>query len=56
MFRAAFPLLGLLLVAYFVTGPLGVPIAFVTGAAALALLAVAGRWTRGAGAVIPSRR
>lgn len=54
VFRAAFPLLGLLLVAYFVTGPLGVPIAFVTGAAALALFAVAGRWTAGGrGAVIP---
>ncbi|MCP8896486.1 arsenic transporter [Shinella daejeonensis] len=44
VFRTAFPLLGLLLVAYFVTGPMGVPISFVTGAAALVLLAVAGRW------------
>ena len=44
VFRAAFPLLSLLLVAYFVTGPLGVPIAFVTSAAALVLLAIAGRW------------
>ncbi|GGE16740.1 arsenical pump membrane protein [Aureimonas endophytica] len=53
VFRTAFPLLGLLLVAYFVTGPLGVPIAFVTGAAALVLMAVAGRWfTGGRGAVI----
>ena len=47
VFRAAFPLLGLLLLAYFVTGPLGVPIAAVTGAAAVALMAVAGRWGRG---------
>ncbi|WP_416357772.1 arsenic transporter [Aureimonas phyllosphaerae] len=53
VFRTAFPLLGLLLVAYFVTGPLGVPIAFVTGAAALVLMAVAGRWfTSGHGAVV----
>jgi arsenical pump membrane protein len=47
VFRAAFPLLGLLLVAYFVTGPMGVPISFVTSAAALALLVVAGRWFSG---------
>lgn len=53
VFRAAFPLLGLLLVAYFVTGPMGVPIAFVTSAAALVLLAVAGRWfSGGRGAVV----
>lgn len=54
VFRTAFPLLGLLLVAYLVTGPLGVPIAFVTGAAALVLMTVAGRWlTGGRGAVVP---
>lgn len=54
VFRTAFPLLGLLLVAYFVTGPLGVPISFVTGAAALVLLAVAGRWLSGGrNAVVP---
>ena len=47
VFRAAFPLLSLLLVAYFVTGPLGIPIAFVTGAAALVLLVIAGRWSSG---------
>ena len=46
VFRAAFPILALLLIAYFVTAPLGVPIAFVTGAAALALMAIAGRWWR----------
>src|SRR5690606_24527816 len=44
VFQIAFPLLALLLVAYFVTGPMGVPVSFVTGAAALILLAVAGRW------------
>ncbi|RZK83412.1 MAG: arsenical efflux pump membrane protein ArsB, partial [Methylobacterium sp.] len=54
VFRAAFPLLGLLLAAYVVTGPLGVPISFVTGAAALVLMAVAGRWFAGGrGAVVP---
>lgn len=53
VFRAAFPLLGVLLVAYFATAPLGIPIAFVTGAAALLLMAVAGRWfAGGTGAVV----
>ncbi|KPF72774.1 arsenic transporter [Bosea sp. AAP35] len=53
VFRAAFPLLGLLLVAYFATAPLGIPIAFVTGAAALILVAIAGRWLSGGkGAVV----
>ncbi|UYF98655.1 arsenic transporter [Halomonas sp. GD1P12] len=47
VFRAAFPLLALLMVAYFVTAPLGVPIALVTGAAAISLMALAGRWWRG---------
>ncbi|MDH4571013.1 arsenic transporter [Salinicola acroporae] len=47
IFRTAFPLLAVLLVAYFVTAPLGVPIAFVTGAAAIVLMAIAGRWWRG---------
>ena len=52
-FRAAFPLLALLLVAYFVTGPLGVPIALITGAAALVLMAIAGRWaSAGRGATV----
>jgi arsenical pump membrane protein len=54
VFRAAFPLLGLLLVAYFATAPLGIPIAVVTGAAALVLMAIAGRWLAGGrGAVVP---
>ncbi|MCU4178612.1 arsenic transporter [Bosea sp. BH3] len=53
VFRAAFPLLGVLLVAYFATAPLGIPIAFVTGAAALVLIAIAGRWTAGGqGAIV----
>ena len=53
VFQAAFPLLGLLLVAYFVLAPLGVPVAAVTGAAALVLLALAGRWHQGGrGAVV----
>lgn len=53
VFRAAFPLLGVLLVAYFATAPLGIPIAFVTGAAALVLMAIAGRWfSGGQGAVV----
>lgn len=54
VFRTAFPLLGLLLVAYFVTGALDVPISLVTGVAALVLLAVAGRWLSGGrNAVVP---
>jgi arsenical pump membrane protein len=53
VFRAAFPLLALLLIAYFVTGPLGIPIALVTGAAALILMTIAGRWlTGGRGATV----
>ncbi|MDP3258654.1 arsenic transporter [Bosea sp. (in: a-proteobacteria)] len=54
VFRAAFPLLALLLVAYFVTAPLGIPIAFVTGAAALVLVAIAGRWFNGGDGAIVS--
>lgn len=53
VFRAAFPLLGLLLVAYFATEPLGLPISLVTGIAAVALMAIAGRiWQGGRGAVV----
>ena len=51
VFRAAFPLLGLLLVAYFVTAPFGVPVSVVTCAGAAALLALAGRT-----GVIPIRK
>jgi arsenical pump membrane protein len=54
VFRAAFPLLAVLLLAYFITAPLGVPVSLVTGSAALLLTAIAGRWRRlGRGAVIP---
>src|SRR5690606_10442426 len=57
VFQAALPLLAFLLVAYFVTGPLGVPISLVTGAAALALMAIAGRWaTAGRGATMALSR
>ena len=43
VFRAALPLLGLLLVAYFVLAPFGVPVAALTGTAALVLLGLAVR-------------
>ncbi|MFG1462531.1 arsenic transporter [Xanthobacter sp. DSM 24535] len=43
VFRAAFPLLAVLLAAYFVTAPFGVPVAVVTGGGALVLLVLAGR-------------
>ena len=57
VFRAGFPLLAALLVAYFVTAPFGVPVSVVTGSGALALLALAGRRRRnGNGAAIPVRR
>lgn len=53
VFRAAFPLLTLLLVAYFATEPLGIPISVVTGIAALILMAIAGRvWQNGRHSVI----
>lgn len=44
VFTAAFPLLALLLIAYFLSGPFGVPVSFITGAAAVVLMVVAGRW------------
>ena len=47
VFRVAFPLLAFLLVAYFVLAPLGVPVSAVTGAGALLLSALAGRWHQG---------
>lgn len=53
VFRAAFPLLALLLVTYFVTAPLQIPFALVTGTAAIVLMAIAGRWWQaGKGSVI----
>ena len=57
VFKAAFPLLGVLLVAYFVTAPFAVPVSIVTGAGALVLLALAGRWMQsGRDAVIDLRK
>jgi arsenical pump membrane protein len=57
VFRAAFPLLAVLLVAYFALAPLGIPVSAVTGAAAVLLLAIAGRWYPGGGdAVVPVRK
>lgn len=56
VFKAAFPILALLLVAYFITGPLNIPISLVTGTAALLLMVVAGRWWKnGAGSVVSVR-
>jgi arsenical pump membrane protein len=53
VFRAALPLLAVVLVTYFVAAPFAVPVSFVTGAAALVLMAIAGRWwKRGRGAVV----
>ena len=52
VFKAAFPLLAVLLIAYFVTAPLNVPVAFVTCAGALVLMAIAGRWFGGGKAVV----
>lgn len=53
LFKAAFPILTLLLLAYFITGPLNVPISIVTGSAALLLMIIAGRWWKnGSDAVV----
>ena len=49
VFRAAFPLLAMLLVAYFVTAPFGIPVSMVTGSGALILLVLAGRYFPGGG-------
>ncbi|WP_419816561.1 arsenic transporter [Glacieibacterium sp.] len=54
VFKVAFPLLIVLLIAYFVLAPMGVPVSAVTIAGALILLALAGRWhRRGHGAIVP---
>ncbi|WP_298292217.1 arsenic transporter [Thiomonas sp.] len=50
VFRWAFPTLGVLLLAYFVTAAYAVPVSVVTGLAAVLMLALAGRWWPGAGA------
>lgn len=56
VFRAAVPVLVVLLVAYFALAPWHVPFSFVTGAAALVLMGIAGRWwRRGHGAIIALR-
>ncbi|MER1973293.1 MAG: arsenic transporter [Psychrobacter alimentarius] len=56
VFKAAFPLLALLLMAYFATESLGLHISLVTGAAALLLMAIASRfWQGGRGAVVSVR-
>ena len=54
VFRAAFPLLAALLTAYFVLGQRGVPVSTITGAAALLLLGLAGRWHRGGRGAVTS--
>lgn len=57
VFKASFPVLLLLLVAYFVTARWHVPVSVVTGLGALSLLALAGRWYQGGrGAQIPIRK
>lgn len=57
VFRASFPLLAVLLLAYFVLGQHGVPVSAITGAAALILIGLAGRWHRlGRGRVISVTR
>src|SRR5690554_2230820 len=56
VFHVAFPLLVVLLIAYFVTAPLGIPLSLVTSSAALVLMAVAGRWWQsGRGATVSVR-
>src|SRR5699024_4921258 len=53
VFRIAFPLLGVLLIAYFTTESLDLPISLLTGLAALVLMVVAGRWwSKGKGAIV----
>lgn len=48
VFRAALPLLIVLLIAYFVSAPFGLPVALITGTAALLLMTIAGRvWRLG---------
>lgn len=47
VFRWAFPILVVLLMAYFVTAAYDVPVSVVTGIAALLMLVLAGRWWRG---------
>lgn len=53
VFRAAFPLLGTLLVAYFTLARFEVPFSVITGAAALILFVIAGRFGQQAKPVVP---
>ncbi len=54
VFRLSFPVLGVLLVAYLMSAPFGIPVSLVTSSAALLFLFVAGRaWKGGKGHVIP---
>lgn len=54
VFHVAFPLLAVLLVAYFVTAPFGIPVSVVTGSGAIILLVLAGRYYQGGkDAVVP---
>ncbi|MHB8422808.1 MAG: arsenic transporter [Leptospirales bacterium] len=54
VFRLSFPVLGVLLLAYLLSAPFGIPVSLVTSSAAILLLFVAGRaWKMGSGHVIP---
>lgn len=53
VFRAALPLLAVLVVAWFASAPFGVPVSLITGLAALVLMLIAGRvWQAGKGTKI----
>lgn len=54
VFRAAFPLLALLLLAYVTTESLHIPISLLTGLAAILLMIIAGRWWQGGRSAIIS--
>lgn len=47
VFQASFPLLGILLLSYFIAAQYAIPVSVVTSTGALALLALAARWHRG---------
>ncbi len=54
IFRLSFPILGILLAAYFVSAPFGIPVSIITATAATLFLFVAGRfWKNGKGHIIP---
>lgn len=53
LFWSSFPILGLLLISYFLAGPYHVPVSYLTATAAFILLLIAGRvWSNGTGRVI----